>query len=302
MVSTMSCLLRHLMCLTDLNLTPPIPHCPSLSSLHPSTLTLPLTALDLPFHSRCPSHPLSHSLTTAGLADLLNGSTTMPNRRFSPSSAIVVGCAVWVGTGRHLIVQNAGATATQGPQVGVGAAPAGESDAASIVSGGETLATANTNTTTATTAQSDAVPSMHRFGVRKGRLTLSERDRVIVECSSTLCLVVAKSGEVWSCAHHDPYMVVWDASRCEHPLKITEFAVPWGQRGIERLVAKAGCVWAACRDGSVIAWSAVTRQTIMNVRDATIPISLLCARDGRTGEEVFGVAKSSDFTIVVWNA
>ena len=97
-------------------------------------------------------------------------------------------------------------------------------------------------------------------------------------------------------------MVVWDASRSEHPLKVTEFAIPWGHRGVECLVAKSGCVWAACRDGSVISWSAMTRQTIMNVRDATVPISVLCAREGRTGEEVFGVAKSSDFTIVVWNA
>ena len=64
-----------------------------------------------------------------------------------------------------------------------------------------------------------------RYGVRKGRLTLNEKSRVVIECSSTMCLVVAKSGEVWSCALHDPYMVVWDASRCEQPLKITEFAV-----------------------------------------------------------------------------
>jgi hypothetical protein len=206
-----------------------------------------------------------------GITDLLNGSTAMPERRFAPAAMLLVGDAIWIGTGRHLIVHNA-------------------TDAK------EAKDATNTDDETV------LPPSPKRYDVRKGKLSMNGRRRFVVECNSTLCMVMAKGGEVWSCAPHDPYMVVWDASRPGQPLKKTEFAVPWGERGIARLMSEIGCVWAACRDGSVIVWDATTKNTIMNVRDSAIPITLLCSNASRDKTEVFGMAKGAAYTVVVWKA
>lgn len=206
-----------------------------------------------------------------GITDLLNGSTAMPERRFAPATMLIVGDMLWVGTGRHLIVHNVTDTERK-------------------------------DDCQQREDEVDGCPSPQRYGVKKGKLSMNGKRRFVVECNSTLCLVFAKGGEVWSCASHDPYMVVWDASREDHPLKKAEFAVPWGERGIAQLISQSGFVWAACRDGSVIVWDASSKNPIMNVRDSAIPIKLLCPRTSRSGAEVIGMAKGATYTIVVWNA
>jgi len=196
------------------------------------------------------------------ILDLLNGRKSVPERRFVPASMLLNGDSLWIGTGKHLIVQQ--------------------------------LATSTVSTSNST---HDRVES--RFGLRHGRLTEEADDRVVIMCESSLCLVTARRNEVWSCSQYEPYMTVWESGRGT-PLKEAEVSVPWGARGILNLISKAGCVWGVCRDGAVSVWNAASRDYILNVIDSAVPISHIDSASDKN--IVVGLGASPSGTVVRWNA
>lgn len=119
-----------------------------------------------------------------------------------------------------------------------------------------------------------------------------------IECTASLCLTATARNEVWSCSHIDPYIAVWD-STSDRPWKKAEFPIPWGERGVSSLLTSKGCVWAACRDGTVLVWNAATRAPVMNVLDPATPVDHICHGPVH---EVLGVSRRASHTVVVWKA